>query len=57
MGAFTIGLSTAYLIWYAGADLAINFSTIVAGELLGIVYGAFLFPFYIKPIKKEEITH
>lgn len=56
-GSVIIGLSTAYWIWRTGGYLAFDVYTIIAGELLGIVYGAMLFPFYIKPIKKEQPTN
>ena len=52
-GSVIIGLSTAFWIWLTGGYLAFDVYTTIAGELLGIGYGAFLFTFYIKPDDKK----
>ncbi|WP_340154107.1 hypothetical protein [uncultured Marivirga sp.] len=56
-GTMAIAFCTAYWTWRTGGYLAFDLYTTIAGEIMGIVYGAMLFPFYIKPIKKEELTH
>jgi len=43
-----IGLSTTFWTWLTGGYLAFDVYTTIAGELLGVGYGALLFPFYIK---------
>ncbi|MDT0643066.1 hypothetical protein RM553_09525 [Zunongwangia sp. F363] len=48
LGGLAIGLISFYWTMGIGWYIAIDFSTIIAGGILGLIYGAFLFPRFLK---------
>ncbi|SMG30843.1 hypothetical protein SAMN05661096_02013 [Marivirga sericea] len=57
LGAVVFAFTASFLISIMGWYIAIDLSSIIVGAVLGSLYGTIFFPTYIKPIKKEELTH
>lgn len=52
LGGLIIGFLSLYCTLGIGWYIAIDRSTILAGGALGLIYGAMLFPKFLKPISK-----
>lgn len=57
LGGLIIGFLSLYTTFGIGWYIAIDSSSVICSGILGIIYGSTLFPTYIKPIKKEEISN
>ncbi|MGM0582241.1 MAG: hypothetical protein ACQETL_16300 [Bacteroidota bacterium] len=57
LGAAAFSFSASFLTGITGWFIALDLSTIIVGGSLGSLYGAMLFPFYIKPIEKEKLSN
>ena len=53
LGGLIIGFLSLYWTYGIGWYIAIDGSTILTGGILGLIYGATLFPKFLKPTKKN----
>jgi hypothetical protein len=54
LGGLVIGFFSLYWTFGIGWYIAIDSTSILVGGLLGLIYGATLFPRFLRPIMKNE---
>lgn len=57
LGGLIIGFLTFYSTLGIGWYIAIDSSSVIAGGILGMLYGATLFPIYLRPNKEKIKKH
>jgi len=56
LGSIVIGFLTMYVTLGIGWYIALDGSTVLAAGILGIIYGATLFPKFLRPVVVDEIS-
>ena len=56
LGGLIIGFLSLYMTLGIGWYIAIDGSTILAGGILGLIYGCTLFPKFLKPVNQTTVV-